>query len=882
MSLRARFVACLALLALLLGARSAAALTFQYCDFSNVSTLTMNGSAAQSGTLLRLTPATNNLAGSSYRTTAIPWTASTDFHAFFRFQILPNATGANGLAFILQNVGVTALGPNGGEMGYGGIGSSVEVEFDTHQNTWDPNGNHVGIMLDGAYNVHLAVGTPSFTMANAGVLFAWVDYAAATQTLSVYLAQSGTKPATPLATTTVNVGTAVGAQAFAGFTAATGGGGVNEHDVLEFEFSTSGEPCSCEGNAGCSDGTPICGTAGVCRACVASDCTGATPYCAPAGNPKAGQCVACLTDANCDANLNTNTPICDQSMTSLADTCRACQSNPECVSPLAPVCDTSGAHLGQCVTCQSNTDCTGNPNGPVCFDNGTTNVCVQCTSNANCGGTTPVCNASHQCVPCASDADCSVPTPACQTSGPLQGSCTQCSATNTSQCTGTTPLCDLPTGTCVGCESNADCAGNTPICNLATKTCRACQSNADCSTFPGKVCDTSGMKAGECVVCVLNSDCSAPTPLCDPASNTCVQCESNADCSGGTPICNLTTHTCGACTSDADCSLPTPACQQSGPLQGQCTQCSGTNMTACVAPTPVCNTSTGTCAGCLTNSDCSGNTPICDPMMLVCRACQVNAECASFPGKVCDMAGGARNGECVVCATNSDCSAPTPWCDPSTNTCVACITNAQCSGNKPTCSQTTHTCIACMSDSDCAAPTPACQTSGPLMGNCTQCSGTNATECSGNTPVCDTLIGSCGCIGPPGCPTGQVCDTNLPPAGQCVPAPDGGVDAGTDAATTDGGGDAGAPDATTMDSGTFDAGPRADSGSRDSGFVESGGFADGAGGGEGGQLSDAGDIAGAGCSCRTAGSGTGGRLGDLCGWLLAAAVLGGRRRRRSG
>jgi hypothetical protein len=647
MRTKAFLVSGLLFAASVLGARSAAAQAFSYCDFSSVAGLTLNGNASQNGTLLQLTPNVGDQAGSAYRTTPIAWTATTSFFTSFHFELTPNAgTGADGMTFILENsaAGVTALGSMGGAIGYGlngdgdgpggGITKSVEVEFDTYQNTWDPNANHVGLMSNGNNQTHLATYTPPFTMAGGGLLYAWIDYNATTTTLTVYLSQSATKPAAPNITQVINIATTVGAQAFVGFTASTGGD-TNTQEVFEWQFSTSGEPCACGGDSACGGSTPICDTTSqTCRACTSNaDCSGSTPVCAPSGNPKAGLCVACASDSDCDANPNTNTPICSLTGTT-TDTCVACTSSPQCVTAgLEPLCDTSAPYAGQCVQCLSNTNCTSETDDPTCVSTGTTNICG-CLSNTNCPVVAPICDTTtNQCEGCTSDAQCSVPTPACQSSGSLMGECTQCSSTNTTQCTGATPACDDATGTCVGCTSNADCSGTTPICNLTTNVCGPCASNADCAGFPDTpLCATSGPEAGACVACLSNSDCKAPAPVCNPANDTCVACLMNSDCSGMSPICNTTTDTCGPCTSDADCAVPTPACQTSGSLAGECTQCSATNATQCVAgsATPVCVVTDGEC-GCTMTSNCTSD-QTCHPSAPPAGQCVMNAPDAGTEG----------------------------------------------------------------------------------------------------------------------------------------------------------------------------------------------------------------------------------------------------------
>ncbi len=251
----------------ILGARAANAQTFGYCGFADAGALTLNGSAKATATALSLTSTGVWTAGSAFDTAPITWASTTSFSTSFSFELTPSQTHGEGISFIIQSDGLDALGGAGGGIGYGitddplgtGITSSVEIEFDTYLDPWDPDANHVALTLDGDDTTHIAYASPSFTMLNGGVLYAWIDYDATSTTLDVYLAQAATKPATPLLTTTADIGSMVGPEAFVGFTGSTGSQ-ENEQDVHEWEFSTLGEPCVCGGNADCSGATPVCDT----------------------------------------------------------------------------------------------------------------------------------------------------------------------------------------------------------------------------------------------------------------------------------------------------------------------------------------------------------------------------------------------------------------------------------------------------------------------------------------------------------------------------------------------------------------------------------------------------------------------------------------------
>jgi len=61
-----------------------------------------------------------------------------------------DANGADGIAFVLQQVGTNALGGAGVGIGYQNMNTSFIVEFDTYQNSpWDPSEDHIAIQKNG-------------------------------------------------------------------------------------------------------------------------------------------------------------------------------------------------------------------------------------------------------------------------------------------------------------------------------------------------------------------------------------------------------------------------------------------------------------------------------------------------------------------------------------------------------------------------------------------------------------------------------------------------------------------------------------------------------------------------------------------------------------
>jgi hypothetical protein len=76
------------------------------------------------------------------------------FVTSFTLDIVPSSssqTTADGMAFVIQNSSLTALGDVTGQPGYEGIANSLAVEFDTFTNLQfsDPNNNHIAVQSCG-------------------------------------------------------------------------------------------------------------------------------------------------------------------------------------------------------------------------------------------------------------------------------------------------------------------------------------------------------------------------------------------------------------------------------------------------------------------------------------------------------------------------------------------------------------------------------------------------------------------------------------------------------------------------------------------------------------------------------------------------------------
>lgn len=264
--------------AALLLAGSAAAQDFEYLDFSNTSTLTLNANAAQSGNVLRVTAAQSSQVGSAFHTEPVRVAQGFDTRFQFRFSAL-SAGGADGMTFIVHNDprGTAAIGVNGGELGYGAsatsppgtaIANSLAVELDTWQSTsgGDLSANTVSVHTNGPLDneveelYSLGQVSPSINLSDGAVHELRVQVEGGV--LNVYLDDLNT----PLISTAYDILTGgawyqggvaqglnlqPGGLAYVGFTSGTGGAW-EHHDVLSWSFASSGGPGTvfCEGDGG--------------------------------------------------------------------------------------------------------------------------------------------------------------------------------------------------------------------------------------------------------------------------------------------------------------------------------------------------------------------------------------------------------------------------------------------------------------------------------------------------------------------------------------------------------------------------------------------------------------------------------------------------------
>ena len=186
-------IAALAGLAVICGTTPLLAQNPSFSSFTSTTNPVRNGSATVSNGVLHLNPALGGQAGSAWYSTLQP--VAGGFSTTFTFQILnPSQPSADGIAFVIQNAGLQALGDGGGGIGYQGITNSLAVEFDTYANAYDPEfppsdqlgntpANHIAIQSCGACantadhtTCELSIATPNVNMADGQPHTVRVDY----------------------------------------------------------------------------------------------------------------------------------------------------------------------------------------------------------------------------------------------------------------------------------------------------------------------------------------------------------------------------------------------------------------------------------------------------------------------------------------------------------------------------------------------------------------------------------------------------------------------------------------------------------------------------------------------------------------------------------
>ncbi|MBM2816493.1 MAG: Por secretion system C-terminal sorting protein [Ignavibacteria bacterium] len=216
--------------------------------------------ANQAGKAIRLTEATAMTQSAMWYGNLV--NAGKGFETVFSFRMSQgfNATddgsspGAEGIAFVIQNSSLTALGFPAGNMGFAGISNSVAIEFDTYNNKTDmndPDGNHVAVFCNGTngnyafHNSQFCLGTSSNIpqmRADNTLYYAKIDYNMEPGKLRVWLDNTGKFDGSPALTIDkFDLAKAINldnGRAYIGFTSATGDS-YQIHEIQSWKYCSS-------------------------------------------------------------------------------------------------------------------------------------------------------------------------------------------------------------------------------------------------------------------------------------------------------------------------------------------------------------------------------------------------------------------------------------------------------------------------------------------------------------------------------------------------------------------------------------------------------------------------------------------------------------------
>ncbi len=244
-----------------------AAVIYNYTNFSSTVGLTLVGNAAKAttsdGAVLRVTPSAASQQGAMYGTTPVTLGSNATFSTSFQFRFTSpgGIDPADGITFVLA-ASPSGLGSSGSGMGYSGVSNSVAIEFDTYNNygavSGEPNNsNHIAIDTNGSlqnlgaasvYGVTScelsAGGSPQTTYASAGCMAngdlwtATITYNGSLLNVSVLDPAKGTT-FLAISNYSINIASLLGTtNAYAGFTASTGGGQEN-HDIVKWQLDNT-------------------------------------------------------------------------------------------------------------------------------------------------------------------------------------------------------------------------------------------------------------------------------------------------------------------------------------------------------------------------------------------------------------------------------------------------------------------------------------------------------------------------------------------------------------------------------------------------------------------------------------------------------------------
>jgi hypothetical protein len=204
--------------------------------FTSPADYQLNGNArlTSSGTVTLTDTGATGEAGSLFTRSRVNVRA---FSASFRFVLYANSGGgyADGITFTVQNAAPTALGGSGDDLGYGGIGTSFAVKFDSYQNSGDPSATSLGYFSGGATPIGGNDTSCCVNLRSGHTMIGTIDYDGST--LTVILSDTNANTYYEWIWTNVYIPTLIGGSslAYVGFTAGTGSS-VGTQEIQSFVY----------------------------------------------------------------------------------------------------------------------------------------------------------------------------------------------------------------------------------------------------------------------------------------------------------------------------------------------------------------------------------------------------------------------------------------------------------------------------------------------------------------------------------------------------------------------------------------------------------------------------------------------------------------------
>jgi hypothetical protein len=196
-----------------------------------------NGRTALSGTHLQLTNSGKNQASSAYY--AIP-VGIDKFTTDFDFQITKASSGtqADGFTFVIQNGSHNAVGASGGGLGYGGLASSVAIQFELFNGSGSGT-NSTGVFQNGATTpgAPVVLSVAGVHIGNGNVIHVHITYDGTTLAWSLVGVQNNEFPLTATDKMAINIPQVIGSNiAYVGFTAGTADSTATQ-TILDWTFT---------------------------------------------------------------------------------------------------------------------------------------------------------------------------------------------------------------------------------------------------------------------------------------------------------------------------------------------------------------------------------------------------------------------------------------------------------------------------------------------------------------------------------------------------------------------------------------------------------------------------------------------------------------------